>query len=106
MKKLTTFIVALVVSIAAWAQTLNVQVGNVTYQFPAAQAGEMTYTDGTTLTVMGKAFILSDITSMTVDNTEVTDGSIGVIYNGSAASVTVAGNIAQYVTPTVSGAHV
>jgi hypothetical protein len=66
----------------------------------------MTYTDGTTLTIMNKAFTLSDISAMTVDETEVTDGTIGVVYDGTSAKVTVAGNIAQYVTPTVSGAHV
>ena len=43
---------------------------------------------------------------MTVDNSKVSDGTIGVSYDGSTASVTVAGNVAQYVTPTVSGAHV
>lgn len=93
-------------TIAATAQTLNVKVGSVVYQFPASQAGDMTYSDGTTLTIMGKAFTLSDISSMTIDNTEVTDNSIGVAYDGSSALVTVAGNVAQYVTPTVSSAHV
>lgn len=93
-------------TIAATAQTLNVKVDSVVYQFPASQAGDMTYSDGTTLTIMGKAFTLSDISSMTIDNTEVTDNSIGVAYDGSSALVTVAGNVAQYVTPTVSGAHV
>lgn len=29
------------------AQTLNVQVGQVKYQFPAEQAGVMSYADGT-----------------------------------------------------------
>lgn len=93
-------------TIAATAQTLNVKVGSVVYQFPASQAGDMTYSDGTTLTIMGKAFTLSDISSMTIDNTEVTDNSIGVAYDGLSALVTVAGNVAQYVTPTVSSAHV
>ena len=106
MKKLTILIAALVLTIAAGAQTLNVQVGSVTYQFPAAQTGEMTYNDGTTLTVMGKTFTLSDVSQMTVDDTEVTDGAISVTYSGTSAAVTVAGNVAQYVTPTVSGAHV
>ena len=98
--------IALVLTIAAGAQTLNVKVGSVTYQFPAAQTGEMTYTNGETVTIMGKTFTLADITAMTVDETNVTDGTIGVSYDGSTASVTVAGNVAQYVTPTVSGAHV
>ena len=106
MKKVYVFLMALMLTIAATAQTLNVKVGRVVYQFPASQAGDMTYSDGTTLTIMGKAFTLSDISSMTIDNTEVTDNSIGVAYDGSSALVTVAGNVAQYVTPTVSGAHV
>ena len=106
MKKIYALLTALLLTIAATAQTLNVQVGSVTYQFPASQCGEMTYTDGTTLTIMNKAFTLSDISAMTVDETEVTDGTIGVVYDGTSAKVTVAGNVAQYVTPTVSGAHV
>ena len=88
------------------AQTLNVKVGSVTYQFPASQTGEMTYANGETVTIMGKTFSLADITAMTVDDSKVSDGTIGVSYDGSTASVTVAGNVAQYVTPTVSGAHV
>ena len=106
MKKIYALLTALLLTIAATAQTLNVQVGSVTYQFPASQCGEMTYTDGTTLTIMNKAFTLSDISAMTTDNTEVTDGTISVVYDGTSAKVTVAGNVAQYVTPTVSGAHV
>jgi hypothetical protein len=99
-------IVSLVLTMTAGAQTLNVQVGSVTYQFPASQCGEMIYTDGTTLTVMNKTFTLSDVTGMTIDQAEVTDNAVSVTYNESTASVIVAGNIAQYITPTVSGAHV
>ena len=97
---------ALVLTMAAVAQTLNVKVGSVTYQFPASQTGEMTYQDGTTLTIMGKTFTLADIDAMTVDDSEVADGTITVNYDGASASVMVAGNIAQHVTPTVCGAHV
>ena len=100
---LTTLYFSLFTSMA---QTLNVRVGSVTYQFPATQCGEMTYTDGTSLTILNKTFTLSDITSMTIDQTEVTDNTVGVVYNGSSATVLVSGNIAQYITPTVSGAHV
>ena len=57
----------LVLAIAAGAQTLNVQVGNVTYQFPATQTGDMTFTDGTQLTVMGRTFAIAEIDSITVD---------------------------------------
>ena len=106
MKRTLLSILTLLLAIAAGAQTLNVKVGSVTYQFPATQTGEMTYDDGQTVTIMGKTFTLSDISSMTVDDTSVTDGTIGVSYDGSSAAVTVAGNVAQYVTPTISGAHV
>lgn len=106
MKKIFALIPMLLLTVAAMAQTLNVTVGSVTYQFPASQAGEMTYADGNTLTILGKSFNLSDITSMKVDDASVVDNTIGVAYNGNTATVTVAGNIAQYVTPTVSGAHV
>ena len=88
------------------AQTLNIKQGNVIYQFPASQAGEMQYSDGTTLTVMGKTFTLSDISSMTVDNSEVTDNLVSVEYGTSSALVRIAGNVAQYVEASVDGAHV
>ena len=106
MKKLYSLLTTLVMTIAVGAQTLNVTTGSVTYQFPASQTGEMTYADGQTLTIMGKTFTLSDITSMTVDNSEVKANQVAVSYDGTSATVTVAGNVAQYVSPTVSGAHV
>lgn len=106
MKKIYVLLTALLLTTAAVAQTLNVTVGNVTYQFPASQAGEMTYANGSTLTIMNKVFTVSDISSMVVDDTKVSDGTVNVEYNGASTSVTVAGNIAQYVTPFVSGAHV
>ena len=106
MKRTLLYIIGLVLTIAVMGQTLNVKVGSVTYQFPAVQTGEMTYEDGTTLTIMGQTFNLADIDAMTVDETSVTDNQVVINYDGASASVTIAGNVAQYVTPTVSGAHV
>ena len=88
------------------AQTLNVKVGNVTYQFPSSQTGDMTFLDGDSLTIINKTFALSDIDGMYVDATEVTDNAVGIVYSGSSAAIAVAGNIAQYLTVTQSGAHV
>ena len=105
-KKIYALVAVLLLTVAATAQTLNVHVGNITYQFPASRCGEMTYTDGTTLTILNKAFTLSDISGITVDDTEVTDNLVQVAYSGTSATVTVAGNVAQYVEPTVSGAYV
>lgn len=94
------------ISFAAEAQTLHVVVGNVSYDLPAAQAGDMNYTSSGTLTIMGKTLQTKDITRMYVDDSEVEDGTVAVSYNGTTAKVAVAGNVAQYVEPTVSGAHV
>ena len=88
------------------AQTMNVQEGQVTYQFPAEQTGVMNYADGTTLNVMEKVFTLADVTDMYVDESEVEDNSVSVVYNETSATVTVAGNVAKYLTVSVSGAHV
>lgn len=90
----------------AYAQTLNVQMGNVTYAIPAAQAGDMTYQNGTSLTVMGKTLQVADITRMYVDNSSVTDNMVSVEYSGDEATVTIAGNVARYVDASVEGAHV
>ena len=88
------------------AQTLNVQVGNVRYLFPAAQTAQMPYENGSTLTVMGKVFNLSEIDSIYVDETAVTDNTVTVAYSDESADITVAGNIARLLTITQTGAHV
>jgi len=106
MKKATIIISSMLLAIAAHAQTLNVVTDNVTYMFPAAQAGEMTYEEGTTLTIMNKTFTLTDITKMYVDNSSVVDNTVDVVYSGTTAKVTIAGNVAQYLTTQVNGAHV
>ena len=88
------------------AQILHVQVGQVTYAFPAEQAGVMTYAAGSTVHIMDKVFALSDVDMMYVDGAEVVDNRVAVVYNGETASVSVAGNVAKYLTINVSGAHV
>lgn len=106
MKKAIIIISSMLLAIAADAQTLNVVTDNVTYMFPAAQAGEMTYEEGTTLTIMNKTFTLTDITKMYVDDSSVADNTVDVAYSGTTAKVTIAGNVAQYLTTQVNGAHV
>ena len=104
-------IIGLVVSGLAFsglltAQTLNVQVGNVRYMFPAVQTAQMPYENGTTLTVMGKVFNLSEIDSIYVDETAVTDNTVQVAYSDESADITVAGNIARLLSIAQTGAHV
>ena len=105
-RTIMTIAAASAIGFAAEAQTLNVVVGNVTYALPAAQAGDMAYSGGSQLTIMGKTLNTADITRMYVDNSEVEDNTVAVSYNGTEAKVLVAGNVAQYVNATVSGAHV
>ena len=104
-RSIISFLVILCASVSV-AQTLHVGEGSVSYLFPASQTGEMTFADGTTLTIMGRAFNLSDVGTMFVDDEEVTDNLVSVAYNGTSATVSVSGNVAQYVTVSVSGAHV
>ena len=106
MRKTLGLIIALMLTANVWAQTMNVETGSVVYQFPAAKAGVMTYTDGTSLTIMGKTFTLSELTNVWVDDAQVIDNTVSVVYDGTSARVLVAGNVAQYVTPAVKGAHV
>ena len=105
MKKTLTIIAAMLATMAVAAQTLNVRQGSVTYRFPSAQTGVMNF-EGGTVTVMGRTFTPGDVTAMWTDDTEVTDNLVAVAYEGTSATVTVAGNVAQYVEATVSGAHV
>lgn len=107
MKKTIGLVVSgLAISGLLTAQTLNVQVGNVRYMFPAVQTAQMPYENGTTLTVMGKVFNLSEIDSIYVDETAVTDNTVTVAYSDESADITVAGNIARLLTITQTGAHV
>ncbi|MBO4444372.1 MAG: carbohydrate-binding domain-containing protein [Bacteroidaceae bacterium] len=107
MKRITVLLSVLLLALVSAAQTLSITTDDgVTYRFPAAQTGDMTYSEGTSLTVMGKTFALSDVSRMIVDAMEVTPKTISVSYDGSSADIVVAGDIAKYITPSVKGAHV
>jgi hypothetical protein len=106
MKKIITLVFAFFAVLGTQAQTLNVVQGEVTYAHAAAQVGDMPYAGGTTLTIQGKAYTISDIDKITIDNSSVADNTVSVTYNGASAAVVVAGNVAQYLTVTASGAAV
>lgn len=106
MKQRIILLAFILLGLNASAQTLNVKKDNVVYQFPAAQAADMWYTDGKTLTIMDKTFTLSELTKMYVDFSAVTDNQVDVAYNGGSATVYIAGNIAQYVDATEESGHV
>lgn len=88
------------------AQTLNVSCGNIDYHFDASLTGEMLFSNGSELTIMGKTFQIKDISTMTTTANSVADNTVSVIYGNASTKVTVAGNIARYVDVTVDGGHV
>ena len=53
-KRLASVFLIAFVWMSVIGQTLNVQMGQVVYQIPAAQAGEMVYQDGKTVTILNK----------------------------------------------------
>ncbi len=106
MKQILFTIATLLTGMAAAAQTLNVTTGGTTYQFPADQTGTMTFSGGTQMTIIGKTFDISQISKMWTDDSSLKDNNVNIQYNGTEALVYVAGNIAQYVDVTISGAHV
>lgn len=106
MRRILSFLIALIAVTAMTAQTMNVKLGQVVYQMPASQVDEMLFSEGTLLTVMERPFTISDISEIYIDDTEVEDNTVSVKYDGATATVYVAGNIAKHVSATVSGAHV
>lgn len=108
MKQIFIAILALASFVGARAQMLNVETTDgVVYKFPASQTGDMTYNSaGDSLTIMNKKLAVSDIVNMNVDDSSMSDDSVSVVYDGASAKIFVAGNVAQYLTPAISGAHV
>lgn len=106
MKKPLFLIVLGLSALGLHAQTMNVCTGSVTTAINAS-ADEMPYSDGgSTFTVVGKKFVISDVDSIYIDNSQVDDNTVNIIYNGTSARVLIAGNVAKYLTTTVTGAHV
>lgn len=106
MKKLYISIMISAMALSANAQqSLNVVQGNVVYNFPANN-DIMPFSNGQTVNVQGKEFKLSEISEMVVVAEEVENNTVTVEYNSDVANVTIAGNIAGYVSVSVSGAHV
>lgn len=92
-------------SLLGFSQTINFSNGKVTYNFPAEIAGEMTF-EGETVTVAGKQFNLTEWKNMKVTDDACEKNTVNIQYSSTAASVIVAGNIAQYIDVAVNGGHV
>ena len=106
MNKSIIMLLALMLSIANYAQTLNVVVGATTYCIPAEKAGDMPYTTGSELTIIDKTFPINDIDKIFIDESSVTASSVEVTYNGNSASVRIPYDIMSHLNVAVKGGHV
>lgn len=88
------------------AETLNIKMGVVTYSAPVEVCGDMIYSGGKTLTVLGRDYDLSQVSGMTVDNSEVENNTVNVLYSGTSATVKVDAQIAKYLDVAVDGTKV
>lgn len=106
MRKLALTLALCVTTLTAAAQTLLIHQGQVSIAVPAADAGTMTYTNGTTLTVAGTDYAIADIDSITISSETVEAATVTVSYNGQTASVVVSADVAPSLTITASAANV
>ena len=112
MKRTLLYMTALMLTIAAGAQTLNVTTSSGTKSYSSANltsGSPVTFSNGTTMTIGADTYTISDITSMWVSTSSSTDvdaNTVSIVYNGSSATVTCADNVSSYVSASVSGAHV
>ncbi len=104
MKRALPFLLLLLAATAT-AQTLNVNIGQVTFAYPAEGLGDVLVT-ASDITIGGKAYSIDDISSMGIDDVTVDDNTVSVVYNGATASVVIAGSLADVVSASVNGAHV
>ena len=81
-------------SLAASAQSLCLSQGEVTVVHSSANTGDMVF-GSNSLTIEGKQYTLDNGTTLEVTKNGINDNTVNIAYNGTAAKVTVAGNIAQ-----------
>lgn len=106
MKRISLFATAALFGIAGMAQTLNVHQGAVTTAFPATTTGEMTYSGGETLTIGSTAYTLTEVDSIVMDQSDVTEAQVNITYTASGATVRIPGDMAPYITAQVEGGNV
>lgn len=105
MKRYILPLSCLLVPFFAQAQSIDFISSGVTYSFPAAVAGEMTF-DGNTVTVADRPFDLSEWSLIKVNESDIESKTVEVTFSGSTASVVIAGDIASYIEASTDGAHV
>lgn len=103
MKKNLALVLVLALATTAQAQVLDVKQGNVTYRYNAKDCGEMIYNDGSSVTIGGRTYALSDVDFISMNSAiSVDNNSVSVTYSNTEAQVVISGNIAPYMTASVS----
>lgn len=105
-KNILFFMAAAMTATTLPAQTLNVAEGNVTYSFNATDMGDAVFSGGDSFEILGRSFNVANVTGIKVGVSDIEANTVNIAYNANSANVTIAGNIAKYVTATVDGAHV
>lgn len=109
MKRLFSLTIGAVLCMCAFAQSLQLGVGQVTYSYPAAQAGEMVFAEGTLLTIAGGTFNIHtyDDGLNSSSNLYITGGDLTVFSStcdaiDSNAGIAISGGVTRAFAPTNS----
>ncbi len=105
-RRLAAGVMLLLIAMAAQAQSLNVYTGNVCTAVTASSTTMPYFSDGDSVVIADKNFAVSDIDSIVIVSDIIDDNTVSVTYQGTTANVVMAGNLAPYLTATVSGANV
>ena len=86
-------------------QAFNVVKKGIIYNFEAT-ADSMLLDDKGNITIQGAEFAIKDIAKMYVGEKDTDSRTVTIDFDGDTAYVYVAGDIAPYISGSVSGAHV
>lgn len=106
MRAVTILYAAMLLPLAANAQSLNVRLtGGATYNFGAAEWTGATFASRA-ITVGPQTYGLDSVAVIYVDDATLPSNNVAVRYSDTGAEVIVAANLADYVSATVKGADV
>lgn len=101
-----TSAIAALLATSASAETLLIETEHITYAIPSDKAGDMAYSNGTQLEILGKTYQMAEVKSMTVTEDFAYAPKTVLVTYSDGANVLVDGEIARYVDITVTGGHV
>lgn len=105
MNKYFLFFIGALSYLSAYPQSINFTNNGVSYNFPAATAGEMLF-NGAEVSIGDNHFDLNIWSSISVADESLENNTVKVSFDNETAHVTIAGNLASYVEASVEGAHV